>query len=289
MGDISVPDNFLGLLPQMSRYEGSTVVVLPVPFEITSSWLTGSAFGPKSIIEASKNLELYDIETACEPCRMGIFTHEAVSGADAPEMVESVSRRVGELLRAGKFVVTLGGEHTVSVAPIKAHSEFYSDLSILHLDAHSDMRDSYLDNPYSHACAMARAGEFVPQIVSVGIRSMDSAELPFIKRENMFFAHEIYDGDGWMRRVVERLSSNVYISIDLDVFDPAFMPSTGTPEPGGLGWYQVMNLFKEVIKVRRVVGFDVVELSPSPANQAPDFLAAKLIYRLLAEIFRNKS
>jgi agmatinase len=283
-----VPFNFLGLPPEYCNYQDSKIVVLPVPFDKTSSWIKGSDKGPYAIIDASRNVELYDIETNSEIYKLGIFTSDDVLANTSKEMIELVSDMVSVFLEDGKFVVTLGGEHTVSIAPIKAYSDRFEDLSVLHLDAHSDMRDEYLGDPYSHASAMSRVAEFVDNIISVGIRSMDSCELPRIDRSRMFFAHRIVNSDEWMDEVVEKLSDNVYISIDLDVFDPSIMPSTGTPEPGGLDWYKVIRLMDKVAQKKRVVGFDVVELCPS-SYKASDFLASKLVYRILSSIFHEKS
>lgn len=227
-------------------------------------------------------MELYDIETDSEVYRKGIHTAKAITAGTARAMAERVRKKVSGFLSDKKFVVVLGGEHTASLGTIQAHAEFFRDLSILHLDAHSDMRDSYEGDKYSHACVMARVKEVTGNIVSAGIRSTDSSELKNIDRQNTFYASEIHRSGNWARKAVERLSRNVYVSIDLDVFDSSIMPSTGTPEPGGLGWYDVIGLLEHVAKYRNVVGFDVVELCPSKYNPAPDFLAAKLIYKLLS-------
>lgn len=281
---ISVPYNFGGLTDEFSNYENSKIAVLPIPFDETSSWITGSNRGPKAIIEASMNMELYDIETDSEVYKNGIFTSGEILSNSSEEMIKSVYNRVAELIKDGKFVVSLGGEHSISLPVIKAHYETYQDISILHLDAHSDMRDSYLDNKYSHACVMARVKEINDNIISIGVRSLDSSELNNINKNNTFFAKDIFDSEKWILKAIEKLKQNVYISIDLDVFDPAVLPATGTPEPGGLDWYTVIRLLKEVCKNRNLIGFDVVELCPTE-NKAPDFLAAKLIYKLLGYKF----
>ncbi len=281
---ISVPYNFGGLTDEFSNYENSKIAVLPIPFDETSSWITGSNRGPKAIIEASMNMELYDIETDSEVYKNGIFTSGEILSNSSEEMIKSVYNRVAELIKDGKFVVSLGGEHSISLPVIKAHYETYQDISILHLDAHSDMRDSYLGNKYSHACVMARIKEITENIISVGIRSMDSSELDNIIKDNTFFAADIYDSEKWGKKAIDKLEKNVYITLDLDVFDPAFLPSTGTPEPGGLDWYSVIKFLKEVCNNRNLIGFDVVELCPTK-NKASDFLAAKLIYKLLSYKF----
>jgi len=280
----SLPYNFGGLEDKFLNYENSKIAVLPVPFDKTSSWIKGSDRGPKAIIEASMNMELYDLETNTEVYKNGIFTSEEILSNSSEEMIECVYDRVTELIKDGKFVVTLGGEHTVSLPTIKTHHNIYNNISILHLDAHSDMRDTYLGNKFSHACVMARVKEINDNIVSIGIRSLDSSELDNINKNNTFFAKDICGSENWIGEATSKLNQNVYISIDLDVFDPSIMPSTGTPEPGGLDWYTVINFLNEVCKNRNLIGFDVVELCPTE-NIAPDFLAAKLIYKLLSYKF----
>jgi agmatinase len=277
-------NNFGGLSKDFADYKNSPIVILPVPFDKTTTWLKGTDKGPEAIIEASKNMELYDIETNSEVYKKGIFTEREIVAQNSEIMVNKVHQKVKSLLEDKKFVVTLGGEHSVSIGAIKAYSELFDDMSILHLDAHSDMRDEYEDNKYSHACVMARAKEITKEIISVGIRSMDSSELKNIDKNKMFYASEIFKSKGWISKAINKLSQNVYVTIDLDVFDPSIMPSTGTPEPGGLNWYQVIELLKTVSSNRNIVGADVVEFCPSE-NKAPDFLAAKLIYKLLSYKF----
>jgi agmatinase len=280
----SIPYNFGGLEDKFINYENSKIVVLPVPFDKTSSWIKGSDRGPKAIIEASMNMELYDLETNSEVYKEGIFTAEEIHSHGSEGMIESVYRRVKELIKDKKFVVTLGGEHTVSLPVIKAHCEMYDNISILQLDAHSDMRDSYLDDKYSHASVMARVKEITGNIISVGVRSLDSSELDNIDKNNTFFAEDIQESEDWIEKAVSKLHGTVYLSIDLDVFDPSVIPSTGTPEPGGLEWYPVLKLLNEVCKNKNLIGFDVVELCPTD-NKASDFTAAKLIYKLLSYKF----
>ena len=276
-----MPSNYGGLPSEYTTYSDSDIVVLPVPFDKTSSWIKGADRGPRAVINASCNMELYDIETRCEVYKKGIHTAEEIIAEDTQSMVDEVHEKVRGFLKDNKFTVVLGGEHSVSLGTIKAHAEHYDDITVLHLDAHSDMRDAYEGDRLSHACVMARAKEVAGRVVSVGIRSMDSSELDNIIPENIFYASDINRQKDWQQKVLDRLSGNVYISIDLDVFDPSIMPSTGTPEPGGLGWYEVLDLFEMVSKKKNIVGFDVVELCPSD-NVAPDFLAAKLVYKLLS-------
>ncbi len=283
MSKKTLPDNFGGLPVEYSSYKNSDIVILPVPFDKTSSWIKGSDKGPSAIINASNNMELYDIETGSEVYTRGIHTAKTIVSANSKTMISKVHKAVRRLLEDRKFVTVLGGEHTVSLGSIKAHAECFKNLSILHLDAHTDMRDSYEGNKFSHACIMARTNEITNKIVSVGIRSMDSSELQHIDNRNIFYASKIHGDNNWIKKAVGRLSSNVYVTIDLDVFDPSIMPSTGTPEPGGLGWYEILELLKNVSQKKNIVGFDVVELCPSK-NAAPDFLAAKLVYKVLSLI-----
>jgi N1-aminopropylagmatine ureohydrolase len=277
------PMSFCGLAGGAAAFAQASTIILPVPFDKTSTWLKGADKAPAAIIEASKYLELYDLETESEVYKKGIFTAGPIHAASSSVLLRKTATTVSRYLKDNKLVVTLGGDHSVSIGVIRSYARHYSNLSILHLDAHADSRDSYEGSPYNHACVIARVREFTKHIVSVGIRSMDSSERASVDKKKMFFAHEIHDSDKWIHDAVRLLTDNVYITIDLDVFDPGIMPSTGTPEPGGLGWYQIMKLLASVSKSKRIVGFDVVELCPSE-NKAPDFLAAKLIYTLLSYI-----
>lgn len=277
------PSNFCGLPDKDNDYARAFAVILPIPFDKTSTWLKGADKGPAAIIEASPYLEFYDIETGSEVLQRGIFTARPIRAASSPALIRKTDLIVSKYLKDNKLVVTLGGEHSVSIGVIKCYAKHYRDLSVLHLDAHADSRESYEGSPYNHACVIARARESVRNIVSVGIRSMDVSERPGIDMERTFFAHRIHNSDAWIDGAVRLLTGSVYITIDLDVFDPGIMPSTGTPEPGGLNWYQVMKLLSAVARTKRIVGFDVVELCPS-RSRAPDFLAAKLIYTLLSYI-----
>jgi len=276
-----------GDLPE--RYcdqDQSSIVILPVPYDKTSTWMKGADKGPAALLEASTNLELYDIETGYEVYRNGIHTDDPVEVCGLPEeMVETVFQRSLAWITREKFLVTVGGEHTVCLGPIRAFRKLYPELSVMQIDAHADLRDEYDGTPYSHACVMARVKEICP-FVQVGIRSMDAGEKSAMDEQKVFWAHELADDEAWIERVVAQLTDRVYITIDLDALDPSIMPSTGTPEPGGLGWYPLLKLMKQVILERNVVGFDVVELCPDERNKAPDFLAAKLIYKMLTYQFQ---
>jgi agmatinase len=279
--------NFGDLAADYSSRDGARIVIVPVPYDATSTWQIGAAKGPAAIIEASAHMELYDAETDSEVYKKGIFTDEPVVAESGPEaMVEAVEGRVSEHISSGKFVVVVGGEHSVSVGAIKAHCGDDKEVTVLQLDAHCDLRDSYDGSRFNHACVMARARE-TAEIVQVGIRSMDVSEKAFMDAERVFFARDIRQGGEWIDQVVSRLGERVYVTIDVDVFDPSIMPSTGTPEPGGMAWYDVLGLLRAVTRAKEVVGFDVVELCPNEHNKAPDFMAAKLIYKLLSYKFRG--
>ena len=276
-----------GLLPeQYSSYDNASIVILPLPYDQTSTWIKGADKGPEAVIQASANMELYDIETDSQVYLKGIFTDSPLQTALPPEgMANLVQERVTQLLKDDKFPVIVGGEHSVSIGAVKACAQKTKDMSVLQLDAHADLRDEYDDSKFNHACVMARVKEFCPA-VQVGIRSMDASEKQSIDTEKTFFAKDILYNTDWIDKVISLLSNNVYVTIDLDVFDPSIMPSTGTPEPGGLGWYDVLALLKELGSDKNIVGFDVVELCPNENNKAPDFLAAKLIYKFLSYNFR---
>jgi agmatinase len=281
----TVPFNFGGLEKNLSDYDNASIAVLAIPFDETSTWGKGADKGPEAIIEASRNMELYDIETNSEVYKKGIFTAKPVKSKKSEKMIAEARDAVKKFLGDNKFVVTLGGEHSISQGPIQAYAEKFPGLSILHLDAHSDRRDSYEGSKFSHACIMARTAEIVDNVVSVGIRSLDASELPSLKKNKIFFAEDIVGKNDWIQNVVNELSGQVYITIDLDIFDPSALPSTGTPEPGGLDWYTVLKLMKAVAGAKEIVGLDVVELAPNPAEKSSDFLAAKLIYKILSYKF----
>lgn len=277
-----------GLDQVYSHPEKSRVVIIPVPYDETSTWGKGADKGPGAILEASANMELYDIETDSEIFEIGIHTAKPVTEKSSPEkMVNAVEKATDGFLQKQKFVVGIGGEHSITTGFVRAFARHFKNLSVLQFDAHTDLRPEYEGTPYSHASVMSRISEICP-FVQVGIRSMDSIEKPFIKKENLFLARDIYDNDHWMDKAIGRLTENVFITVDLDGFDPSIMPSTGTPEPGGLGWYQVIKFMKKVIEAKNVVGFDVVELAPVETEKSSDFLAAKLIYKLLSYKFSEK-
>jgi agmatinase len=274
-----------GLPDEFTREKESKIVILPIPYDGTSTWVKGSDLGPTALLEASANMELYDIETDSEVYLHGIYTAPPIVENKSPEeMVKASEKEALKHLESGKFLVTIGGEHSISIGPIKAHAKKFKNLSVLQIDAHTDLRDSYEGSKNNHACVMARAQDLCP-IVQVGIRSMDVGEKERLDPKRVFWAHRITQCDKWMDMAIDLLTDNVYLTIDLDGFDPSIMPSTGTPEPGGLQWYPTLSLLKRVVEKKNLVGFDVVELCPNPHEKSSDFLASKLVYKILSYKF----
>ncbi|MGH2574662.1 MAG: agmatinase [Ignavibacteria bacterium] len=286
---LSVKDNFLGLEDDYSSFDNSKIVLLPCPYEKTTSYGKGTSKGPEAILHSSHYVEFFDEETKKEICfEQGIATLKPLNFDNQSDIatLNLIYTTVKNLIENNKFVVTLGGEHTISYAPIKAHFENYKNISVLHFDAHSDLRDEYEGSKYSHACFAARVAEFTTQITQAGIRAQSREEYDFIKEKkiNIFYAHQIRQqgfNKKFIDKVIKTLNKNVYITFDVDYFDPSIMPSTGTPEPNGFLWDETMRLLKRVIRKRNLVGFDVVELSPKPGLTFPDFLTAKLTYKIL--------
>ncbi len=267
-------------------YETAAIAILPVPYDGTSTWIKGADLGPEALLEASANLEFYDIETDSEVYKKGIATLDPVLTNSTPEaMSVDVQSRMESILADGKFPVLIGGEHSVSIGAFRAVAQHYQDFSILQLDAHSDMRDVYEGSSYNHACVMARAKELTDNITQVGIRSSAIEEKKNINPDRIFYAHQLKEDTKWIQKVSAQLGEHVYITIDLDVLDPAYMPSTGTPEPDGLSYREIINLLKFISYNHHIIGLDMVELCPNHENKAPDFLAAKLIYQFLSMNF----
>jgi agmatinase len=285
-----LPHNFLGLDEAGSDFGTARVVILPVPYEATTSYGAGTRSGPGAIIESSRYIELYDQELDNEPHEVGICTLPSLELTGAgPEQALAELRASYDALRgsaADKFIIMLGGEHSVSSAPILSWADSLGSkrLSVLQFDAHTDLRAEYEGSPFSHASVMHRVAERV-DLVAVGIRALTREERALSRARNnihIFFADDIHEGDAWMDEVLQRLGPDVYISFDVDAFDPALVPSTGTPEPGGLHWYPVLKLLRRVFRERTVHAADVVELAPIPGFSAPDFLVAKLVYKMIA-------
>lgn len=285
--------NFGGLPRQTLEGAHPRYSVLPVPYDLTASYISGMRGGPRAIIDASTHMELYDHELGCEPYLAGIETLPYMESTTLGprEMIKRVREAAEWILEAGRMPVVLGGEHSITLGMVQALLEAYPKMSVLHLDAHADMRDTYQDSPYNHACVARRISELCP-IVQVGVRSLCMEEAEFLKAEaskgrkaniKTVYAEEILRGISW-DKVVSSLTDEICITVDLDFFDPSIMSATGTPEPGGLGWYDALGVLRAAIGSRRVVGFDVVELCPIPGLVAPDFMAAKLVYKMMGYI-----
>lgn len=277
--------NFLGLEPGESAYDKARFIILPVPYEQTTTYRKGARNGPDAILSASQEVELYDEETGTEPYLAGIHTlNDLDITASGPKaMVEKVYQAGKALLKDKKLVCMLGGEHTISTGLVRACAEKYNDLSVLQLDAHADLRNSYQESNYSHACVMRRVREYVTTTVGVGIRNISKSEQELIEREKISIIHasRMFSELDWVKKALDDLGENVYLTIDCDFFDPSIMPGVGTPEPGGGLWYQTLAFMRELIRVKNIVGFDVVELSPLADNNISEFTAAKLIYKII--------
>jgi agmatinase len=284
-----IEKNFLAIEDKYSNYRNSLIAILPAPYEATTSYGKGTAKGPEAILNASHYVEFFDEELNRELCfEKGISSIKKLDfrGKKGKTALDLIYKNVDALIKDKKFVVTLGGEHSISTAPVKAHFDNYKNLSVLHFDAHSDLRNSYEGTKYSHASFAARVAEFTTDITQVGIRAQCKEEYDFIKEKGIrtFYAYQIRNGEygnNWQKEVVKTLKKNVYITFDVDYFDPSIMPKTGTPEPDGFFWNETTQLFKLLSESHNVVGFDVVELAPDKNNPFPDFLTAKLIYKML--------
>jgi agmatinase len=280
--------NYAGITDEFAQLETSKVVLIPVPYDGTSTWGKGADKGPEAFLAASENMELYDIETGSEVYVQGIHLTEALTENSSPEaMVNAVHKTTKEYIKRNKFVTLFGGEHSVSIGSIRAFNECFDNLTVLHIDAHADLRESYDGTKYNHACAVHEASQST-NLVQVGIRSMDAIEKTFMDEEKTFFAHDMVTDEYWIDKVVEACTENVFITFDLDVLDPSIMPSTGTPEPGGLLWYETLEFLKQIFEEKNVVGFDIVELCPNIADKSSDFLAAKLYYKMLSYKFMGQ-
>jgi agmatinase len=284
-------DNFLGLSKQDSDDRRARYAVLPVPYDATTSFQTGTRWGPRAIITASQQVELFDPEYEREVFGCGIATLDPLEPDAVPEqMHEVVYKAARGVLRAGKFLISLGGEHSISSGLIRAVRERHKHLSVLQIDAHADLRPSYHGTPYSHACVMRRVWELGVPVVGVGIRNYSLEEHRFMKKQGILpiTPEKIRQNPDWQVPVLAGLSEEVYVTIDIDGFDPACAPGTGTPEPGGLDWWQVTDLLRTVAAQRTIVAADVVEVIPQPGSMQTEFLAAKLIYKLIAHLEANR-
>jgi len=275
---------FMGVGPAWTAYERARAAILPVPFEATTTYLQGTRRGPEAIIEASHNVELYDEELTQETYRQGIATLPAVDvgGIEFPQAAERIAAAARQVAADGKLLVALGGEHSITAPLVDAVAAAHGPLTVLQLDAHSDLRDSYEGTPHSHACVMRRVTER-HSAVQVGIRALCAEEAELIRRggRDVFFAHEMAADPGWMERATGLLEGDVYLTIDLDCFDPSVMPAVGTPEPGGMAWHETLRFLRRVAAAHRIAAMDIVELCPLDGQIVSQFTAAKLAYRLI--------
>ncbi len=279
---------FGGTTPTTTDFANARVVILPIPLDRTTSYVPGTRNGPHEILVASSHMELWDEETGTDVHSIGIYTMPEMEFpfASMDDIVGEIRRVASELVTRGKFPMILGGEHSITPAVVAAMAAKYPDLSVLQIDAHADLREAFMGTPHSHACAMRRTLEFA-RTTQVGIRSLsteEAAAVPTLPTQ-IFYDFNMRNDPDWIARVVDSLGETVYITIDVDGFDPAIMPATGTPEPGGLSWYEALTLLRRVIERRTVVGCDIVELSPMPGHVAPNFLCAKLVYKILSYRF----
>ena len=277
---------FGGIETARGTYEKASVLLQSVPFDGTSTWGKGADKGFEAFMDATDNMELYDIETDSEVYERGVYILPEVNGKTAEEMFRKVYEKTKELLKTNKFLTFFGGEHSISIGVIKAFYETYPNITILQLDAHADLRPEYMGTPYNHACALYNASKNT-NLVQVGIRSMDRIEMEHLDKNKCFFMQDIYDKSEWMDRSIDLMSEKVYITLDLDVFDPSILPGTGTPEPGGMQWYPMLTYLKKVFKQKEVIGFDIVELAPIEGLPASEFLVSKLYYKMLSYKFEN--
>jgi agmatinase len=288
--------SFMHLDDEYTALDTARVVVVPVPFDATTCYRPGTREGPQAIIDASRNLELYDPELRRSPYTVGIHTLRAIEPVmgNAQAMVERIERVTGELLDRGKYVVALGGDHSISIGVIRAFARRHPNMSVLQFDAHADLREEYEGNTLSSATIMRRVLDVCPRTAQVGIRSLSEPEAQLVQERQLplWLASDIQrqtarERDEWISNVVRSLAAEVYVTFDIDAFDPSLVPGTGTPEPGGLGWYEVMDLLSTVTSQRRVVGFDVVELSPLVEGHVSPVVAAKLVYKLVGMAVPN--
>jgi agmatinase len=279
---------YAGIPEELAKLETAKIVLIPVPYDGTSTWQKGADKGPDAFLNASEHMELYDIETDTEVYKQGVYLADPVAENSSPEaMVDAVHEATKKYIKKNKFVTVFGGEHSISIGTIRAFNEMFDDITVLQIDAHADLRESYEGSNCNHACAVYEASQ-TTNLIQVGIRSMDSIEKTVMDEEKTYFAHEMAEDDSWMDSAIDQMTDNVFITIDLDAFDPSIMPSTGTPEPGGLLWYETLDFLKQVFEEKNVVGFDIVELCPNENEKSSDFLAAKLYYKMLSYKFKDQ-
>lgn len=278
---------FAGIEGDHNEFENANVLLQSIPYDGTSTWGKGADEGFGAFLDAAENMEIYDIETDSEVYKKGVHIIDPILEDSSPEAVfESVYKNTQDLLKTSKFLTFFGGEHSVSIGIIKAFYEAYPNITILQIDAHADLRPEYHGSPYNHACAVADASQNA-NLIQVGIRSMDTSEVQYMDKDKCYFAEDMYGHTDWMEDSISKMTDKVYITLDLDVFDPSIMPATGTPEPGGLLWNPAIQYLKKVFQKKNVLGFDIVELAPIDGLSAPQFMTAKLYYKMLSYKFAN--
>ncbi len=286
---MTTTSNYAGIPDKFAQLEKAKVVLIPVPYDGTSTWVKGADKGPEAFLKASENMETYDIETNTEVYLQGIYLADPIKEKSTPEaLVNAVHATTKDYIKRNKFVTLIGGEHSISIGSIRAFNECFDNLTVLHIDAHADLRKSYNGSKFNHACAVHEASQ-TTNLIQVGIRSMDAIEKTFMDEEKTFFAHDMVNDEYWGDKVIELMSENVFITFDLDALDPSILPATGTPEPGGLFWYETLAFLKQVFEEKNVVGFDIVELCPKDTDKSSDFLAAKLYYKMLSYKFMDEA
>jgi agmatinase len=282
--------NFADIHKEYTNFENAKVAVLPIGYEVTASYLKGTKNGPKAIIEASRYVELYDEELNDDIYKIGIHTLPLILSKEPPDrMIELISSKVTKLCKQDKFILSLGGEHSITIGIVKGLKDYYQNLSILILDAHADLRDEYEGEKLSHACVSRRISEMLPLTI-VGVRSLSLEEAEFIDNHsiNCYYDVQLKKDKDWHDKVISTLSNNIYLSLDLDVFDPSVIPSVGTPEPGGFDWYEMICFLRKLCEKRNIISFDMVELCPQAGFVRSAFTAAKLAYKLLGYIFKGR-
>lgn len=276
---------FCGIETPKAELEHAEILLQSIPYDGTSTWGKGADKGFAAFMDALDNMEVYDIETRTEVYRRGVHVMEELTELNSPEeMVSIVQERAASMIEMNKFPTFFGGEHSVSIGIIRAMREHYNKISVLQIDAHADLRANYMGTPNNHACALHESSRN-DTLVQVGIRSAEKEELRYAQPGNVFYAHQMFGHKDWMQQSIDRLGMKVYLTIDLDAFDPSILPGTGTPEPGGIGWYDMLRYMRMLFEQREVIGFDIVELAPIEGERSSEFLAAKLYYKLLSYKF----
>jgi agmatinase len=278
---------FAGIEGKHNEFEQADILLQSIPYDGTSTWGKGADQGFEAFLDAAENMEVYDIETDSEVYKKGVHIIDPILEDASPEAVfEAVYNNTKELLKTDKFLTFFGGEHSISIGAIKAFYEAHPDITILQIDAHADLRPEYHGSPYNHACAVYDAS-INANLIQVGIRSMDSSEVQYMDKDKCYLAEDMFGQTDWMADSLSKMTDQVYITLDLDVFDPSIMPATGTPEPGGMNWNTMIQYLKKVFHQKNVLGFDIVELAPIEGLSAPQFMTAKLYYKMLSYKFFN--